>query len=112
MCVEKNKKYGNAAEKAAQIMRIMIPDGVPPEKYGEILIFARSLDKWSRIFTDPDAYNEDPYADLVGYSLLNAASKRMQLTYGEGDSSQETPKPAASPRRNEPGRYELHPTES
>lgn len=70
---QKQAAYGDAVAKTGEMMRILYPDGIPPEKMGDALIVIRILDKLSRIATDRDALGESPYRDIAGYGLLGAA---------------------------------------
>jgi hypothetical protein len=69
---EKNEAYGSSFEKSGQILEILFPDGVKPEQYKDMLLIARMLDKLFRIANDKGAFNEDPFKDLAGYSVLGA----------------------------------------
>jgi hypothetical protein len=70
----KNKAYGNSFGKAGEVLKILYPDGVPPESYQSLLVVTRIIDKLFRIATDKDALNEDPWKDIMGYALLMASS--------------------------------------
>jgi len=61
---------------AGDFLKLLWPNGVPVESYPDMLCLVRMFDKFKRIATDPTALGEDPYADLVGYSLLNLARVR------------------------------------
>lgn len=67
---DKNQKYGDSFAKASAFLRLLYPDGVPPEKYDDMLTIVRMFDKLMRIATAKDAYGENPFADLAGYALL------------------------------------------
>lgn len=71
----KNAAYGDAHTKSGDVLRILYPDGVKPEAYTDMLTIVRILDKLFRICTDKDALGEDPYKDIVGYSLLATARR-------------------------------------
>ena len=73
LVTEKQAAYGNSFGKAGDVMRILYPDGIPPEKMDDALTIVRILDKLFRIATAKDAFGESPYKDLVGYGLLGAA---------------------------------------
>jgi len=66
----KNKAYGNSFGEAGSFLKILYPDGVPPEKYDDMLCVVRIFDKLKRIATKKDAFGESPYGDIVGYGLL------------------------------------------
>ncbi len=67
---QKNKSYGDSFHKAADFLRLLFPNGVPVEKYGDMLCLVRIFDKQMRIATDPHAFGESPYQDIAGYGLL------------------------------------------
>lgn len=67
---EKNKAYGDSFAKTGEFLRLLYPDGIPPEKYGDALCLVRMWDKMKRIATDKDALGESPYRDIAGYALL------------------------------------------
>lgn len=67
---EKNTAYGNSFGEAGNFLKILYPNGVPPEKYDDMLCVVRIFDKLKRIATKKDAFGESPYGDIVGYGLL------------------------------------------
>jgi hypothetical protein len=69
---EKNRCYGNSFNVAGDFLKILWPDGVPPEQYADMLCMVRMFDKMKRIATDRDALGESPYDDIVGYGLLGS----------------------------------------
>jgi hypothetical protein len=73
---EKQAAYGDSFGKAGDVMRILYPNGIPPEKMDDALCIVRILDKVFRIATDKDALGESPYKDIVGYGLLGAARSK------------------------------------
>jgi hypothetical protein len=73
LCVEKNKAYGSSFEKAGEFLRLLYPDGLRPEQYGDALLLVRIFDKQMRVATNPAAFGESPYRDIAGYGLLGAA---------------------------------------
>jgi hypothetical protein len=56
--------------KSGECLRQMYPDGIQPEQYDDLLTIVRILDKLFRIASNPDAFSENPYQDIVGYGLL------------------------------------------
>jgi hypothetical protein len=68
---EKNKAYGSSFEKAGSIIRILYPEGIPPEKLDDALTIVRVIDKLFRIATKKDAFGENPWKDVMGYALLS-----------------------------------------
>lgn len=66
---EKNKAYGDSITSSEKIFKLYYPDGIKPDQYGDVLLLVRVLDKLSRIATAKDAFNEEPWQDIVGYSI-------------------------------------------
>lgn len=79
---EKQKAYGDSFNRSELILKVLYPDGIKPENYKDLLTITRMIDKLFRIVTNNDPFNESPYRDLVGYSLLGLAndeeSKRLR----------------------------------
>lgn len=73
LVAEKQAAYGDSFGKAGAVMRILYPDGVPPEKMDDALTVVRVLDKLFRIATSRDALGESPWRDIAGYALLSVA---------------------------------------
>lgn len=67
---DKHRNYGQSFEKTGDILRILYPVSIQPHQYGDILAIARILDKFFRQATSARAYDEDPWMDIAGYSLL------------------------------------------
>lgn len=67
---EKNAAYGDSFFKAGEFLRLLYPDGVKPEQYGDLLAVTRVFDKLMRIATDKDALGENPWQDVAGYAIL------------------------------------------
>lgn len=73
LCDKKNAAYGNSAEVAGAILKLLYPSGVQPHQYKEMLLVVRMLDKLCRIAQGAGgarALGEDAWRDLVGYSLI------------------------------------------
>jgi hypothetical protein len=70
LVTEKQKAYGNSFDQAGEFLRLLYPNGVPPEAYGDMLCVVRIFDKLKRIATRKDAFSESPYGDIIGYGLL------------------------------------------
>lgn len=71
LVVEKQRQYGDSARRSGRILAVLYPDGVPVEKYRDVLLVVRVLDKLSRIAThEVDAGGEEPWRDIAGYALL------------------------------------------
>lgn len=72
---EKQAAYGDSFNRACEILHVLYPDGVTPDKYRDFLAVTRVIDKLFRIATDKDAFGESPWRDIAGYSLLSVAHK-------------------------------------
>lgn len=75
---EKNKNYGNSFGQAGDFLKLLYPDGIKPEQYGDMLCIVRIFDKLKRIATSKNAYGESPYSDLIGYGLLGLAMSKEE----------------------------------
>lgn len=67
---KKQLAYGDSFGKAGQVLKILYPKGIPIDKIDDVLTITRIIDKIFRIANKKDAFDEDPYADIVGYGLL------------------------------------------
>lgn len=67
---DKNKAYGDSFEKSSDFLKLLYPDGIKPDQYGDVLALVRIFDKQKRIATDKGALGESPYQDIAGYGLL------------------------------------------
>lgn len=74
----KNKAYGNSFSKCKEFLKLLYPDGVPTEKYSDMLTVVRVFDKLMRIATDKDALGESPWQDIMGYALLALKEKDIK----------------------------------
>lgn len=66
----KNKAYGDSFIGFSIILNELYPRGIQPEQYPDILLMVRMFDKFFRIATSKDAFGENPWKDIAGYSLL------------------------------------------
>ena len=67
---DKQVAYGDSFGRSGECLRQMFPDGIKTEQYDDLLTIARILDKLFRIANNPNAFDENPYQDIVGYGLL------------------------------------------
>ena len=67
---EKQEAYGNSFGKSGKILKILYPHGIKLEQYQDVLTMVRIIDKMFRIATEKEAFGENPFSDLMGYSLL------------------------------------------
>lgn len=72
---EKQEAYGDSFNFSGDILQILYPDGVKPEQYRDMLAIVRVIDKLFRIANKKDAFGEDPWKDINGYSLLAMGDK-------------------------------------
>jgi hypothetical protein len=73
LVTDKNAAYGDSFGKSGECLRQMYPNGIKPEQYDDLLTIVRILDKLFRIASNPTAFSENPYQDIVGYGLLGMA---------------------------------------
>lgn len=66
----KNTAYGDSVGRSGDILRILYPNGVQPEQYGDMQLVTRIIDKLFRIATNKHALGESPYRDISGYGIL------------------------------------------
>jgi len=71
LVTDKNEAYGDSFSKSGQILRVLYPNGVAPNQYGDLLTVTRIIDKLFRVATRKDAFNESPWRDVCGYALLS-----------------------------------------
>lgn len=70
LLVEKNEAYGDSFAQAGKFLKLLYPEGIKPEQYGDMLTLVRIFDKLKRVATDKDALGENPYQDIAGYAVL------------------------------------------
>lgn len=76
LVIEKQVAYGDSFSKSGDVLRILYPDGIPPEKLDDALVIVRVIDKLFRLAVDNDPTGESPWQDIVGYGLLALAKKK------------------------------------
>jgi len=69
---EKQAAYGDSFGKSGKVLRLLYPEGIPPEKMDDALTIVRVVDKLFRIATATarDAFGESPWRDIAGYAIL------------------------------------------
>ena len=68
---DKNKEYGSAFRKVSEILSILFPSGMTPDKYDDAALLIRVLDKICRIAnTNSEEVKKDAWLDICGYALL------------------------------------------
>lgn len=89
LVAEKNKAYGDSIGTSGDVLRILYPDGIKPEQYDDLLLIARSIDKFTRIARgERTAFGESPYIDLAGYAMRGAL--RDEELYGGAGQAEES----------------------
>ena len=77
---KKQKAYGRSFDRSGEILRILYPNGIKVDQYGDVLAIVRIIDKFFRIATDKNALDENPWRDVAGYSILK---NRPEAMHGE-----------------------------
>lgn len=67
---KKQRSYGDSYGKSCEVLKVLYPDGVTPDGYKDLLAVTRVIDKLFRVANDKGAFDENPWADIVGYGLL------------------------------------------
>lgn len=75
---KKGAAYGNAIDFVEKTLTELYPNGIPVTAYSHALITIRVLDKLKRLSTDPNAFGENPWEDIVGYALRGAEKSRTK----------------------------------
>lgn len=80
---KKNAAYGDSFAQAGTFLKLLYPNGIAPEKYGDMLAVVRIFDKLKRIASQKDAFDEDPFSDIVGYGLLGIMNNKQDEVQDE-----------------------------
>jgi hypothetical protein len=75
---EKNTAYGNSFNVAEDFIKLLWPNGVPPEAFNDMLCVVRIFDKLKRIATNKAYGGESPYRDIAGYALLGLMKDKVR----------------------------------
>jgi len=75
LVIEKQIAYGDSFGRSGTVLKEMYPNGIKPEQYNDMLTVVRIIDKLFRIANQKDAFNENPYNDIIGYGILGASTK-------------------------------------
>jgi len=70
LVTEKNQAYGDSFNQSSKIVEILYPNGIALNQYQDFLSIIRIIDKLFRIANRKDAFNESPWRDICGYSIL------------------------------------------
>lgn len=76
----KQTSYGDAFGQAHLVLAILFPNGIPVERYTDVLTITRIVDKLFRIANNKELFAEDPWADICGYALLCLGRRAGQET--------------------------------
>jgi len=76
----KNAVYGNSFGKGGEFLKLLYPNGIPPESFDDMLCVVRIFDKLMRIATKKNALGESPYRDICGYGLLGLCKDMEEAT--------------------------------
>ena len=79
----KQTSYGDAFGQAHLELAILFPNGIPVERYTDVLTITRIVDKLFRIANNKELFAEDPWADICGYALLCLGRRAGQETPSE-----------------------------
>lgn len=76
----KQQQYGNSFGKAGEVLKVLYPNGVKPEEYGDMLAVVRVVDKLFRI-ANGNQGEENAWIDISGYGLLGAKKKEENISF-------------------------------
>ena len=76
---DKQIKYGDSFSKCGTFLKLLYPNGVSLDQYNDMLTIVRIFDKLCRVATSKKAYGENPFEDIVGYSLLKIVKDQIDL---------------------------------
>lgn len=76
LVTSKDSAYGHAFHKTAEILKVMCPEGISPDKYQDLTIVTRIIEKCCRLMTMKDAFGESPYQDISGYGVIGLRKDR------------------------------------
>lgn len=65
----KQQQYGDSFGKAGEVLKVLYPNGIKPEQYGDMLAVVRVIDKLFRI-ANGNQGEENAWQDIAGYGLL------------------------------------------
>lgn len=82
MVADKQMAYGDSFGQSHKVLAVLYPGGVTPEKMIDFLTLVRVIDKLFRIANEKDAFGEDPWRDIAGYAILEAARGRRGKKQG------------------------------
>lgn len=75
LVMQKNAAYGSSVTETGEFLRLLFPRGIPLDRYRDVGLIVRLLDKLMRIAHDGSAFGESPWQDIAGYGLLGSLSQ-------------------------------------
>lgn len=77
----KNEAYGDAiVNGTVKILEVLFPNGISPEQYSDLPLMVVMINKMLRISRgDKNAFEESPYKDLAGYSLIGYEKESQKV---------------------------------
>ncbi len=74
---EKGRAYGNSFQNSGKIIEVLFPNGIPKDRYQDMLTIVRIIDKLFRIANHKrDPMGENPWQDVLGYAVLALANDK------------------------------------
>lgn len=80
LVAEKNAAYGDSFARSGEFLKLLYPNGIKPEQYGDALGLVRVFDKQMRIATNKRALGESPWRDIAGYGVVGTALDEVDET--------------------------------
>jgi hypothetical protein len=87
---EKQIAYGDSFRHTREVLKILYPNGVTVEQYGDLLTITRIVDKLFRVANQKGYGGEDPYEDIAGYAT-RAACEDKDVASTSNNNTQEEP---------------------
>jgi hypothetical protein len=78
MVDKKNDAYGDAIHTVPKILELLYPKGIDFDKFQDLALIVRILDKICRIAKGNEInFEETPYKDIAGYGILGQEIKEL-----------------------------------
>lgn len=75
LVAEKQIAYGDSFRYTGDVLKLLFPNGVPVERYDDLLTIARIVDKLFRVANQKNYGGENPYEDIAGYAIRAACAE-------------------------------------
>jgi hypothetical protein len=72
LVVEKQIAYGDSFRYTRDVLKLLFPNGISVERYGDLLTITRIIDKLFRVANQKGYGGENPYEDIAGYATRAA----------------------------------------